>query len=213
MKNSFIVTAIAISLVIVVACNRDAPQLVVNSEVKLDGQPDQDGFMTEWKDLMTAQHDVSCDGSDEFQLLTGSPVNSKEIAQLEQKYSVIVPNEFKEFYSRFDGYGTSYEKHGDTKNDWLILPIERIRLLSEISENWKSELHRTAAERLLVIIDFETGDCAGYKLNDAGEIGSQKLYIFAHERRDATPNQDVDEFIFEYWDGIEAFLKDHEWAW
>ena len=169
-----------------------------------------DETKSNWKRLLEEQHNVSIDGDESISLLTGPPASGESLDLLEKKFGVDFPDEFRSFYSQHNGYGQTYERDGSVEKDWLILPMERMTTFDTLSD-WKTEAHREAAKKLLVIIDFGTGDVAGYKLNESGGIISSELHVFSHERIDFDPNQNPQEFIFQYWDGIAHFLAD-EWA-
>ena len=169
--------------------------------------------MIDWLELLKEQHEIQSDGAKDIRLLLGEPASAADISNLETNFRTTLPAEFHSFYSQYNGAGATYQKKTGDKEDWLFLPAERIKLLSQLDDDWSSELHRSAAEQLLVFIDLGTGDCGGYKLDENGRIDTGSICFFCHERVNFEPNQPPEEFIINLGYGIEGLLKDHEWNW
>ena len=169
--------------------------------------------MTNWLDLLKSQHEIQSEGAEDIRLLLGDPTSRSDISEIGTNFGLSFPTEFQSFYSEFNGAGATYHKKSGDEEDWLFLPTDRIKRLSELDVDWDSDLHKNAAERLIVFIDLGTGDCGGYQLNENGSIGSDSICFFCHARINFEPLQPPEEFIIDLGYGIEGLLKDHEWNW
>jgi len=160
-------------------------------------QPDV--TMQKWTKLISSQFETLADGAPDIRCLLGKPASERGIANAERRLNVEFPSEFRSRYSTHNGFGAAYDENSNEIQDWLGLPLNKIRRLVDVDADWESAAHEKAAEQFLVVIDFKTGDYAGYKLNSEGQIVSDNLLIFNHERLDFTPDQAPSEFIFEHW--------------
>ena len=197
-RNMKSIAFLAFTVILTVGCNTNI-------------QPD--ATMQKWTKLISTQFETLADGAPEIRCLLGNPASERDIDNAERRLNVKFPAEFRSLYSTHNGFGSAYDEDSNEIQDWLGLPLNQIRRLVDVDADWESPAHKKAAEQFLVVIDFKTGDFAGYKLNSEGQIIGDQLLIFTHERLDFTPEQAPNEFIFEHWPSLEAFLEDLLWDW
>ncbi len=158
--------------------------------------------MSDWYQNILDFHNLdNADNPDS--LVLGSPATNASIAELEKATGYAMPNEFRQLYLEFDGFGTS--RDGET--EWFFVPISKLDAhLSEVRD-WFQDTHPEIAERFVSFVDWRCGDASGYIFTESG-LPEPGIFMFEHERYEFDAEQDWREFLVPVDDTIRTFLTE-----
>lgn len=158
--------------------------------------------MTEWHRNIVAFHNLD-NVDDPDSLFLGSPAKATSIADYEKSVGYPMPEEFKELYSEFDGFGTSR----DGEVDWFFLPVSKLPEHALIVRDWFQKTHPEIAKRFVPFVDWGNGDASGYVFAESG-VPEPGIFIFEHESYEYEEDQDWREFLIPVDASIRDFLTD-----
>ena len=158
--------------------------------------------MSEWHKSIVAFHKLdNADNPDS--LVLGSPATAASIAEFEKAIGYSMPNEFKQLYSEYDGFGTS----SDGETNWFFLPISKLPEHASEVRDWFQETHPEHAKRFVPFVDWGNGDATGYVFSETGTL-LPGIFIFEHESYEFEEDQDWEEFLIPVDSTIRAFLTE-----
>lgn len=158
--------------------------------------------MSDWHKSIVAFHKV--DNADHPEsLVLGTPATAASIAEFEKGIGHAMPDEFKQLYSEYDGFGTLRE--GETA--WFFLPIAKLPELAAQVRDWFQETHPEIAKRFVPFVDWGNGDASGYVFSESG-VPEPGIFMFEHESYEFEGDQDWEEFLVPVDASIRAFLND-----
>ncbi|BCX48529.1 cell wall assembly/cell protein, KNR4 [Haloferula helveola] len=158
--------------------------------------------MSEWHKRIVAFHKLD-NADDPDSLVLGSPASAASIAEFEKAIGYSMPDEFKELYSEYDGFGTS--RDGET--DWFFLPISKLPEHASEIRDWFQETHPELAKRFVPFVDWGNGDASGYVFSETGTL-LPGIFIFEHESYEFEEDQGWEEFLIPVDSSIRAFLTE-----
>lgn len=164
--------------------------------------PQESTTMSEWHKRIVVFHKLD-NADDPDSLVLGSPASAASIAEFEKSIGYSMPNEFKQLYSEYDGFGTSRE--GET--DWFFLPISKLPEHASEIRDWFQETHPELAKRFVPFVDWGNGDASGYVFSETGTL-LPGIFIFEHESYEFEDDQDWEEFLIPVDSSIRAFLTE-----
>ena len=158
--------------------------------------------MSDWHKSITAFHKVdNADNPDS--LVLGPPASSALIAEFEKQIGFTMPDEFKQLYTEYDGFGTS--RDGETA--WFFLPISKLPEHASGVRDWFQETHPEIAKRFVPFVDWGNGDASGYIFSDSG-TPLPAIFMFEHESYEFEEDQDWEEFLVPVDTTIRSFLTE-----
>ena len=158
--------------------------------------------MTEWHKNIVAFHKLD-NADDPGSLVLGSPANATSIAYFEKAVGYSMPEEFKELYSEYDGFGTTR----DGEVDGFFLPVSKLAEHATEVRDWFQETHPDIAKRFVPFVDWGNGDASGYVFSESG-VQNPGIFIFEHESYEFEKDQDWWEFLIPVDTSIRDFLTD-----
>jgi hypothetical protein len=158
--------------------------------------------MSEWQKNIIAFHKVD-NPDDPESLFLGPPASVASIAEFEKAIGYMMPDEFKQLYTEYDGFGTT--RDGET--DWFFLPVSKLLEHATEVRDWFQETHPELAKRFVPFVDWGNGDASGYVFSEAG-IPLPGIFIFEHESYEFEEDQDWEEFLIPVDSSIRDFLTE-----
>lgn len=159
--------------------------------------------MPDWVQIVNHQHEMG-HADDEYELATMPGVSADLLDQLADRLGITLPEEFRDFYMTFNGFGVVPEDNPDDVS-WFFQPLEDLPGFIESKRSSFADTHADLAVRFFPFIDWANGDSMGY-LTDAAGIVQPGFYCFEHESYAYNADQEADEFISAYPVTIEEFL-------
>jgi len=160
--------------------------------------------MPDWAKILHDLHAVA-HGDDELTLATQPGAGDDELDRLADRLGIALPEEFRDFYRTFNGYGVAPD-NDPSDVCWLIQPLEKLPDFIDFTRSSFDGTHPDVAARFFPFIDWANGDGMGYLTETAG-IVLPGLFCFEHESYEYDANQDPDEFIAAIPVTIEEFLS------
>lgn len=120
-----------------------------------------------------------------FALDSDNPPSTREIKELEEYYDIEFPNSYKEFLLRYGGgyFAFTVVYSMDKKSSFFI------------KDNIKAEFINE--NHFIPVIDFETGDMIGFKIED--KKCKELMALYNHEERILSDlNKDLFEVLAKY---------------
>lgn len=158
--------------------------------------------MSEWHKNISAFHKLD-NADDPDSLVLGPPASAASIAEFEKAVGYTMPDEFKQLYAEFDGFGTN--RDGET--DWFFLPVSKLPEHASEVRDWFQETHPGIAKRFVPFVDWGNGDASGYVFSETG-IPLPGIFIFEHESYEFEEDQDWEEFLIPVDSSIRGFLTE-----
>jgi hypothetical protein len=145
--------------------------------------------MSDWYQIISAAHQLDHPEAPDS-LVLGAPADAVSIAAFEKAIGYCLPEEFKELYLKYDGFGRS----GKTEVCWFFLPMSELpRHVAEVRE-WFQETHPEIARRYVPFVDWGDGDASGYLFSESG-VPEQAIFMFEHESYEFEKDQDWRDFL------------------
>ena len=158
--------------------------------------------MSEWQHNILKFHKLdNADNPDS--LVLGEPASGESIAEFEKTIGFSMPEEFKQLYSEYDGFGT--KRNGEI--DWFFLPLSKISNHATEVRDWFQDTHPDIAKRFVPFVDWGNGDASGYVYSVAG-VPEPAIFIFEHEGYEFENNQDWRDFLLPVDSSIRTFLTE-----
>jgi len=158
--------------------------------------------MSEWHKNIVAFHKLD-NADDPESLVLGPPASAASIAEFEKAIGYKLPDEFKQLYTEYDGFGTS--RDGET--DWLFLPVKKLSEHATEVRDWIQKTHPEIAKRFAPFVDWGNGEASGYVFSETG-IPLPGIFIFEHESYEFEEEQDWKEFLIPVDSSIRDFLTE-----